>query len=171
MRETALLAGALPTQTGDLVRAGLQQHLHYVETQDRPEMLAGTASVRQPPPALSETLAAMLAFDATSSGQRVAQERAVVAIERALEARRGRILLSNAVIAPAQWLVIFALDGLILTTIGLVHLERRPAAAAGMFLFSTGIACPLTLLMIHDRPLSPGGFVVQPAALRQPIST
>ncbi len=54
MREAALLAGALPAQTGDMVRAGLQQHLHYVETQDRPEMLAGTASVRQPPPALSD---------------------------------------------------------------------------------------------------------------------
>jgi len=166
-REAALLAEALPADTGDRVREGLQLHLHFVEIQDWPEMLAGTASVRQPPPALRDTLAVLLAFDATTSGQRVAQERAVVAIERALEARRGRILLSQAVIAPIQWLVIFVLDGLILATIGLVHLDRRPAAIAGMLLFSTGIACVLTLLMIHDRPLTPGGFVVQPAVLRQ----
>jgi hypothetical protein len=36
-----------------------------------------------------------------------------------------------------------------------------------MFVFSTAVAACLVLLMINDRPFSPGGFVVQPASLRQ----
>jgi hypothetical protein len=167
IRETALLSLTLPEPARDSVRSSLQQHLRFVQAEDWPAMLEGRATIRQPPSHLTEAMTALLAFDATGSGQRVAQERAVVAIERALEARRGRILLSNGVIAPAQWLVIFVLDGLILVTIGLIHLERRMTAAAGMFLYSTAVACCLMLLMIHDRPFSPGGYVVQPSALRQ----
>jgi hypothetical protein len=165
--ETIQLASALPESTRGAVRAGLQKHLQFIETDDWPAMLAGQASFRQSPPGLTEAMTALLAFVASDSGQRVAQEHAVVALERALEARRGRILLSSAVVAPAQWMVIFALDALILTTLAMVHMDRRATAAAGMFVFSTAVAACLVLLMINDRPFSPGGFVVQPASLRQ----
>ena len=53
-----------------------------------------------------------------------AEERAVIAVEQALDARRHRIVLSQATIAPIQWLVIFLLDVLILLTIAFVHLNR-----------------------------------------------
>jgi hypothetical protein len=84
-----------------------------------------------------------------------------------VDARRGRILLSSAVIAPSQWMVILILDMLVLLTIGVVHLDRKPTAALGMAIFSTAVAASLVLLMINDRPFSRGGNVVQPTALRQ----
>jgi hypothetical protein len=165
--EIGLFAGALPEATQGAVRAGLQKHLRFIEAEDWPAMLAGHAGVGRLSPGLMETKIALLAVRATDSGQRVAQERAVGALERALEARRGRILLSSAVVAPAQWLVIFALDALVLATLAMVHIDRRVTAAAGMFVFSTAVAACLVLLMINDRPFSFGGFVVQPDALRQ----
>jgi hypothetical protein len=165
--ETVQLASALPEPTRGVVRTGLRKHLRFIETEDWPAMLAGKASFRQSPPGLAEAMTALLAFVAGDSGQRVAQEHAVAALERALDAQRGRVLLSSAVVAPVQWMVIFTLDVLILTTIAMVHMDRRVTAAAGMFVFSTAVAACLVLLMINDRPFSPGGFVVQPAAFRQ----
>ena len=99
-------------------------------------------------------------------GQRVAQERAVIAVEQALEARRHRIVLSRATIAPVQWLVIFLLDVLILLTIAFVHLNRRATAVVNLIIFSTAVACCLVLLMAHDRPFAAGGITIQPDALR-----
>jgi Protein of unknown function (DUF4239) len=167
LSETIQLASALPEPTRGAVRAGLRKHLQFIETEDWPAMLAGQASLRQSPPGLTEAMTALLAFVASDSGQGVAREHAVVALERALDARRGRILLSSAVVAPPQWIVVFALDALILTTLAMVHMDRRATTAAGMFVFSTAVAVSLVLLMINDRPFRPGGFVVQPAALRQ----
>src|SRR3954468_23463460 len=53
---------------------------------------------------LSDALAALLSFAPSEPGEQVAQSRAVVAFEQILEARRNRVLLSGAVIAPVQWL-------------------------------------------------------------------
>ncbi|MBS0644361.1 MAG: hypothetical protein U1E70_22095 [Acetobacteraceae bacterium] len=167
IREAALLADALPDPVRRAVRADLRQHLAFIDDHDWPDMLAGRANFRRPPQFLTEAQATLLGFDAATSGQRVAQERSVVAIERALEARRGRILLSNAVVSPAQWAVIFILDGVILTTIGFVHIDRRWTAAAAMALYSTALAACLMLLLIHDRPFAVGGYVLQPEALHQ----
>jgi Protein of unknown function (DUF4239) len=165
--EIVLLLDALPEVTRGEVRAGLQQHLRFIEAEDWPAMLAGQASLSHASPGLTETMTALLAFNATDSSQRIAQERSVGSLERALEARQGRILLSSAVIAPAQWLVIFGLDALVLATLGMVHIDRRVTTAAGMLIFSTAVAACLVLLMINDRPFSAGGFSVQPTALRQ----
>lgn len=164
--EVAMLGRALPEATQGAVRAGLQEHLRFIAAEDWPAMLAGRASFR-PSRGLTEAMTALLAVSADDSARRVAQEHAIEALERALEVRRGRILLSSAVVAPAQWLVIFTLDALILMTLAMVHIDRRTTAAAGMILFSSAVAACLVLLMINDRPFRSGGFVVQPDALLQ----
>lgn len=85
-----------------------------------------------------------------------------------MEARRGRILLSRAAIAPIQWLVVLVLDALILVVIALVHIDRRSTAPVNLFIFSTAMAaCLVLLLMVNDRPFGSGGFTVQPQALRE----
>src|SRR3954471_8306527 len=80
-------------------------------------LLSGRAVFHRLPPGLSDALAALLSFAPSEPGEQVAQSRAVVAFEQILEARRNRVLLSGAVIAPVQWLVIFVLDALALFTI------------------------------------------------------
>ena len=90
----------------------------------------------------------------------------MVAIEQALDARRNRIRLSQAEIAPVQWVVIFLLASLILVTLAMVHIDGRLAMAATMFIFSTAVAVCLVLLMVYARPFAAGGFVMQPTVLR-----
>jgi hypothetical protein len=120
-------------------------HLRFVETQDWPDMLAGKATLQQVSSGLDAALTALLALDPATFGEHETQARAIAAIERVVDARRGRILLSSAVIAPSQWTVILILDMLVLLTIGVVHLDRKPTAALGMAIFSTAVAASLVL--------------------------
>jgi hypothetical protein len=166
IRQTVLLADTLPEDTRTAVRAAVRQYLRFIDADDWPAMTQGRANLRRTPPGLTDAMKALLSFVPLEPGQQVAQERAVIAIEQALEARRHRIVLSQATISPIQWLVIFLLDVLILLTIAFVHLNRRATAVVNLIIFSTAVACCLVLLMIHDRPFSAGGITIQPDALR-----
>jgi hypothetical protein len=166
IRESVLLSDALPEDTRMAVRAALKQYLGFIETDDWPEMARGGANLRRIPLGLADAMKALMSFRPVAPEQRLAQERAVIAIEQALEARRDRIVLSQATISPIQWLVIFLLAVLILLTIAFVHLNRPATAVVNLIVFSTAIACCLVLLMVHDRPFGAGGITVQPHALR-----
>ena len=89
-----------------------------------------------------------------------------MALEQAIEARRDRILLSKAVIAPIQWNVVVLLSVLTMATIVMVHIDRPLTAAINLFIFSSAIAACLVLLTVNDRPFAAGGITVQPVALR-----
>ncbi len=164
--QSILLADALPEDTRDAVRTAMKTYLQFIEAEDWPAIAAGRASLQQLPPGLTDAMKVLLAFVPKGSGQELAQRRAVVAVERALDTRRNRILLGQATIAPIQWVVILLLDVLILVTIAMVHLGQRTTVAANLFIFSTAIAVCLVLLMVHDRPFASGGLTVQPSALR-----
>jgi hypothetical protein len=126
----------------------------------------GQATLKSIAVGLADALTAVLSFTPVQANQQVAQERSVVAIERALDARRNRVRLSQADIAPIQWIVIIVLAVLILITLALVLIEHRLAMAIGMFIYATAIAVCLVLLMVYDRPFGVGGFVIQPTVLR-----
>jgi hypothetical protein len=167
IRQSILLADTLPDDARTAVRSAIKQYLQFVEADDWPAMAQGRATLRRVPPGLTDAMKALLSFVPTRPGQQVAQERAVIAIEQALEARRRRIVLSQATISPIQWLVIFVLDALILVTIAIVHIDRRTTTAVNLVILSTAVASCLVLLMVHDRPFAAGGITVQPDALRE----
>jgi hypothetical protein len=167
LRQSVLLAETLPPDVRTAVRAAIKKHLQFIEAKDWPDMADGRANLRQPPLGLTDAMAALLSFVPAQPGQLAVQQRAIVTLEQALDARRNRIVLSQAAIAPIQWLVIVLLDILILVTIAMVHIDRQVAAAANLFTFSTAVAACLVLLMVNDRPFASGGFTVQPAALRE----
>ena len=137
-----------------------------MESEEWPAMARQQASLQQSIAVdLREALTAVLSFAPTQANQQLAQERAVIAIERALEARRNRVRLSQAEIAPIQWVVIVVLAVLILVTIALIHIASQLAMLITMFIFSTAIAVCLILLIVYDRPFS-DGFTIQPTVLR-----
>ena len=115
---------------------------------------------------LAEAMAALLSFTPVHPSQQLAQKRALVAIEQALEARRGRIRLSQSEIAPIQWAVIIVLAVLIMVTIAMIHIDNQLARAIALFIFSTAIAICLVLLVVYDRPFGAGGSTVSPTLLR-----
>jgi hypothetical protein len=166
LREAVLLADSLPPEVTMRVRQAIQKHIHLLESEEWPAMARRQASLQSIAAGLVEALTAVLSFAPVQTNQQVAQQRAVVAIEHALEARRNRVRLSQAEIAPVQWAVIIVLAVLMLVTLAMVHIESRLAMGITMFIFSSAIAVCMVLLMVYDRPFGAGGFVVQPTVLR-----
>jgi Protein of unknown function (DUF4239) len=166
LRESVLLADAMPVEVRTAVRNAVKTYLQFVEMEDWPAMAEGRASLRESPPGLADALASFSSFVPAGPGPQLAQQRAVVAVERALEARWNRILLSKATIAPIQWLVVVILAALTLVTIAMVHIERRTTVAINLFIFSTAVGACLVLLMVNDRPFAIGGITIEPSALR-----
>jgi Protein of unknown function (DUF4239) len=167
IRQTVLLADQLPEDGRNAVRSAIKRYLEFIETEDWPAMAEGRANLRQPPPGLTDALTALIAIVPVQPGQHVAQERAAVSIEQALEARRNRILISKSVISPLQWIVILVLYLLVLVTIAMVHIDRSVTAGLNLILLATGIAACLVLLMVNDRPFNAGGITIQPDVLRE----
>jgi hypothetical protein len=166
LRETILLTDALPSDVRTGVRQAVKKHIDFIESKEWPAMASGSANLHSVAVGLAEAMTALLSFTPGESNQQLAQQRALAAIEQALEARRNRVLLSEAEIAPLQWIVIIGLAVLTLVTLAMVLIEERLAMAIAMFIYSTGIAVCLVLLMAYDRPFGTGGFVVQPTVLR-----
>jgi Protein of unknown function (DUF4239) len=167
IRDAVLVSSVLPSDTRDALRKEIGNYLHFVDQVDWPAMLRGQEGLHQTPSGLPEALTILLSFVPQQPGQQLAQSRAVAAIEQVLQARRKRILLSEAVISLPQWMVIIVLDALVLFTIGTVHAGRYTTAAVNMAIFSTAVASCIVLLMINDRPFNSGGIVIQPSALHE----
>jgi hypothetical protein len=161
-----LLANALPTEVRTKVRTAIIQHVDFVLAQDWPEMASLRANQRTEPVGLTNAMAALFSFAPTQSDQVLAQQRAVAAIEQAFEIRRNRIGLSQVEIASLQWVVIFILAILIITTTAMIHMGKPAAMAATLFIFSTAVASCVVLLMENDRPFATGGITLTPAAFR-----
>jgi Protein of unknown function (DUF4239) len=167
IRAAVLLSEVLPAEVRTPVRNDIKQYLQFVDTADWPAMLKGQSDIRQPPPGLPEALTEVLSFDPRHAGQQTAQQDIAHAIQGALQARRSRILLSEAAISPPQWIVILVLDALILLTIAMLHVGRHATTAINMFIFSTAIAACLVILMINDRPFNSGGVMIAKTPLHE----
>jgi hypothetical protein len=167
IRECLILADAFPDDMRTELGRSVKNYLHFVEVQDWPAMNESRASLRPLPSGLTDAVRTLLSFVPAQPGQQLAQQRALVALEQALEARRGRIMLSQTVIAPIQWIVIFTLAALVLPTIAMVHIDRPVTTAINLFIFSSAVAACLALLVVCDRPFAAGGNTVEPAALRE----
>jgi hypothetical protein len=167
LRDVVMLADELPADVRNTMRSDVKKYLQFIETSDWPAMTEGRASWQQSPPGLAEAMMTLLAFAPRGPGEQVAQQGAAAAIERAIEARRGRIVLSRAVIAPIQWIVVAVLAALVLLTIAMVHIDRRATAAVNLGIFATAVAASLVLLMVNDRPFAAGGITLDPGVLRE----
>jgi uncharacterized protein DUF4239 len=167
LSKVLLFAKGLPPEVQTKVRTGVTQHVDFVVTKDWPEMAIGRANQRTESHGLADTMAALLSFAPTASDQELAQQHAVAAVEQAFEARRDRIRLSQAEIAPIQWSVIFVLAILILVTTAMIHLGKPAAMATALFIFSTAVAACVVLLLQNDRPFAAGGITLTPTAFRE----
>jgi FtsH-binding integral membrane protein len=157
-----ILAKALPPELEARLRQAVGEHLASLERDEWPAMRDRTARPARSPSALMGAIAALLAYTPGRAGETLAQQQTLVALERALDARRSRIMLSGAAIAPIQWLVIVVLMGLILVTIAIVHVDGGIAAGVAVFVFSSAMAVCLFVLLTYDRPLNGGGVFLQP---------
>jgi hypothetical protein len=165
IEEIVTLADRLPQNVQTEIRHSIGQYLQFTKEQEWPAMLAGSARMRTSVPGLTDAMSTLLSFVPQNPGQQIAQQRTLVAIEQAIDARRNRILLSEASVLPMQWIVIVVLGTLMLVTVAIVHIDWPPAMTVNLFLLSTALAVCLVLLLVNDRPFSTGGFEIRPDSL------
>jgi hypothetical protein len=98
IRELDQLAGEMPPTVGEAVRRGAHMYVSWVTLQDWPQMVAGGGATEPRPPGLLDALTSIAAYNPVEAGQRAVQQSALASLERALDARRNRLLLSRQVI-------------------------------------------------------------------------
>jgi hypothetical protein len=167
LREVVMLANSLPMDVRARVREAIGKHLETVVSEDWPAMAEARVSLRSFPPHLEEAMGAILSFAPVETNQQLVQNRALIAVEDAVEFRRNRVVVSRAEIAPVQWTVIVVLSGMILITIAAIHINVRSAMAVAMFVFSTAVAMCLVLLLVYDRPFGLGGLTLPPTPYQE----
>lgn len=79
-----------------------------------------------------------------TDGHRVAQDRLLTAVERALEARRSRLALSGSVIDPLRLTLLFLVAAVTLAAMGCVQIDSLSRSAVAMTLLATAMGLALT---------------------------
>jgi hypothetical protein len=169
LREASLIAQSLPPGVKEQVRDDLRGHAEFVVSKEWPAMGEGRADLKSRATDLEAAMHALLAFSPTDESQKLAQSRALAAVENVFENRRYRIAISRTEIDPIQWVVVLLLTATVLVTIASIHIHDRWTMAVGLLAFSTAVAICLVLLMEYDRPFIPGGFVISPADYRDAV--
>lgn len=167
LSEALLFAEALPPEITSKVHAAIKRHIRYVITREWQDMSSERATPRTRPEGLVDAIAALLAFKPSEPNQQYAEQRAIIDLERAFEARIHRIRLSQTRIASIKWVIILVMAALTIATTAMFHIGEPIPTAAALFIASTAIAACLVLLLVNDQPFSAGGVTISPAALRE----
>src|SRR3989442_5566767 len=93
-----------------------------------PAMKAGDHGPRNAGDGLGKVLTALLADDHAGGNRRAAEEHTVRALERALDAQRQRLFISQTSVSGIKWFVFMVLAGLIVILIGLFIVIRHSLA-------------------------------------------
>jgi hypothetical protein len=117
--ERAATAAAIEEQ----VHVALKGHVDFLLSEELPAMADRRADLKLRATNLEAAMKALLAFSPDATNQKLAQSRALSAIENAFENRRYRIAISHTEIEPIQWIVILLLSAMVLITIASVHIQ------------------------------------------------
>jgi uncharacterized protein DUF4239 len=166
LRAVTLLAAGLPAEQEARLVALVRSYVEQATTVEWPMMARQTASLRAAPAPLADALQTVVAMTPTGAGQQVAQREIISALGSALDARRQRIIVSQAEVNPVKWWCLYLQAVCELIVIALVHCDNRLTSLIALGLFATGVAVSVLLIAAHDRPFT-GQISVGPAPLLQ----
>jgi Protein of unknown function (DUF4239) len=170
LRGVLLLAESFPEEQKSRLRALVNRHIEEAVKQEWPAMAEQRATLATLPRALMETLQVALTLKPADDNQRTAQREMVSALERAADARRQRIVISQSSVNSVKWAAIL-LQGLIaLIAIAMVHSDNRLTCAIALTMFAAGIAASVLLIATYTRPFT-GDISVGPDLLQQVITS
>lgn len=150
LRDILLLAGGLSDDESAKLRVFVQRHIHASETEEWPAMARGQAVVAMPT-ALREALKEVLSFPTADDPDKTA---IIKALEKALDARRQRIVISQATVNWIRWFGLWVTGLCVLVGVALSHLESRRNCRVALALFATGMAASILIIAFHSRPFS-----------------
>jgi len=166
LRSVVVLSAVLPEDSQIQLRSLVRDYIDYTTNTEWPLMAQGAATLKLSPPSLNKALQITFSLAANTPGQQIAQRQLATSLERALEARRARILVSRSEVSGVKWACLIFLAVCLLSTIALVHCENRLTSAVAIGLFSAALATTILLILSHDRPFS-GVVAVTPEPLLQ----
>lgn len=166
IRMVELLVHSFPGEPEAYIRSLVRRHVDAAVSLEWPSMAEQSASLKVPAPALSEALKFVLALEPRSEGQITAQREMATVLEEGMDARRQRIIASRSSVNWIKWNCMFGLAVCMLIAIAAVHCNNRGAAALAAWIFATGVAVSILLILSHDRPFS-GAISVRPDVLLQ----
>jgi hypothetical protein len=111
-------------------------------------------------------ITAAIYFAVMKLGQVIAQREIVASLERALDARRQRIIVSGSRINAVKWTGLLLLAVLTLLAIAFVHSGNRRTAAVAMGVYAAAVAVVLIMLASQDRPFT-GQLGLDPDVLEE----
>lgn len=168
LRAVVLLAGAFPKEQQTRILALINRHIEVAVNQEWPAMAKQRATLRNLPTALIEALQDTLALKPTDDTQRTAQREIVSALQRALDARRQRITISQSTVGSVKWAGLLLQGLCTLIAIAMVHSDNRFTCGIALTLFATGVAMSVLLIAAYTRPFT-GDISVGPDLIQQVI--
>jgi Protein of unknown function (DUF4239) len=154
LRAVILLAGSFPGEHEARLRDLVGQHIDTAVNQEWPAMARQKLSLASVPVHLLDALTATLALSPTGEGQKLAQTEIVTNLEKALDARRQRIITSRSTVSRIKWAGLLLQALCTLVAIAMVHSDNRTTCAIALTLFATGIAMSILLIGCYSRPFT-----------------
>jgi hypothetical protein len=125
LRAVILLAGAFPDEQRTRLYALVNRHIDESVNKEWPEMAEQRATLAILPTALIEALHVTLGLKPADDSQRAAQLEILKELHTALDARRQRIVISEAAVGTVKWLGILLQGLCTLVAIAMVHSDNR----------------------------------------------
>jgi hypothetical protein len=170
LRAVVLLAAVFPEAQAAELRSLVSRHIDQAIKTEWPAMSEHHATLAMPPAMLTEALKATLELKPADDGQRLAQSEILASIEKTLEARRQRIVISGSAVSAVKWAGLLLQALITLLAIAMVHSGNRGSAGLALWLFATGIALSIFMIAAYNRPF--GGVVaIDPTLLEHVQST
>jgi hypothetical protein len=163
LREAVIVADVLPERPRAVLQNRIREHIDAIVTLEWPAMADRRQAISDPPAALHAALDDLLSLNLPPGGPQLAQQRAVAAIEDALDARRQRILLSQTTLGKTKLLVLVLLAALVLLTIAMMHVDNRGAQILTVVIFATAAAASMLAIFVYDQPFGGRGVSLTPA--------
>ena len=122
-----LLGTGLPAEQESRLRDLVHDYVEQPATVEWPMMARQQASLRAAPAALAEALQLVVAMTPQGPGQQTAQREIITALGSALDARRQRIIISQAEVNSVKWWCLYLQAICELLVIAVVHCGNRMA--------------------------------------------
>jgi Protein of unknown function (DUF4239) len=171
LRAVVLLAENFPDEQKKRIYALVDRHIEESINNEWPAMAHGRATLSTlRANALIDALQDVLSLKPADDSQRASQPEVVNALEKAMDARRQRIVVSQSSVGTVKWagLILQAICTLI--AIAMVHSDNRLACGIALGLFATGVALSLLLIAAYSRPFT-GEISIKPDLLRQVVTS
>ena len=105
-------------------------------------------------PALVEALQVALTLTPSGRGESIAQQELVASLEKALDGRRQRVIISQSDVDWVKCIGLLLQAACTLLVVAMVHSDNRLTGVLTMALFATGVAISLMLIASHARPFT-----------------